>query len=67
MVLHRFFFCLLQTIALNLQLDPEQIKVLASKIDGTVAQLENVEGIIANTRYDLERVQRLKDTAISSR
>lgn len=57
----------LQTIALNLQLDPDEIKKLANKIDETVAQLEDVETIIHNTRYDLDRVQRLKESAGNSR
>lgn len=54
-------------MTLNLQLDPEEIKALASKIDATVAQLENVDTIIQNTRDDLARVTNLKDVAQSSR
>lgn len=56
-----------QTSALNLELDPEEIKALASKIDETVSQLENVETIIYNTRHDLERVEQLKNQANESR
>lgn len=50
-------------MALELELDPEEIKVLADKIDETVSQLENVETIISNTRQDLERVENLKRQA----
>lgn len=56
-----------QTLALNLQLDPEEIKALANKIDETVSRLENVENIIQNTRFDLARVNRLQDAANSTR
>jgi len=56
-----------QTSALNLELDPEEIKALANKIDETVSQLENVEAIIYNTRHDLERVEQLKNQANESR
>lgn len=56
-----------QTLALNLQLDPEQIKALANKIDETVSRLENVENIIQNTRFDLARVNHLQDAANSTR
>lgn len=55
----RFF----QTLALELELDPEEITNLASKIEKTVAQLEDVEAIISNTRQDIERVNELKDQA----
>lgn len=60
-------FLPIQTLALDLELDPEEIKVLADKIDTTVSKLENVESIIYNTRHDLERVQNLKELANSSR
>lgn len=54
-------------MALNLRLDPEEIKALASKIDATVSQLENVDTIIQNTRGDLSHVNKLKDKAQNSR
>lgn len=57
----------LQTLELKLQLDPEQIKEMATKIDDTVSQLENVDTIIQNTRSDLARVNNLKDIALGSR
>lgn len=57
----------LQTLDLKLQLDPEQIKEMATKIDDTVSQLENVDTIIQNTRSDLARVNNLKDVALDSR
>lgn len=57
----------LQTLSLNLRLDPEEIKVLASRIDATVSQLENVDNIIYNTRDDLNRVNALKDAAQGTR
>lgn len=50
-----------------MRLDPEEIKALASKIDATVAQLENVDTIIYNTRDDLNRVNELKDAAQGTR
>lgn len=70
-LIHNFPFCLhnlsdimySQTLALNLQLDPEEIKALANKIDETVSRLENVENIINNTRFDLALVNRLQDSA----
>lgn len=62
-----FLLISFQTLALNLQLDPEEIKALASKIDATVSQLENVDTIIQNTRSDLSRVNNLKDVAQNSR
>lgn len=60
-----FFFS--QTLALDLELDPEEIRILADKIESTVSQLENVESIIDNTRYDLERVENLKELANRSK
>ena len=65
-----YLMCLifvLQTLELKLQLDPEQIKELAAKIDDTVSKLENVDTIIQNTRSDLNRVNNLKDVALDSR
>lgn len=56
-----------QTIAMDLQLDPEEIKVLANKIDAAVSQLDDVESIIQKTRHDLERVERLKELANASK
>lgn len=56
-----------QTLALDLQLEPEEIKLLANKIDDTVSKLENVESIIHSTRSDLARVNYLKDLASNSR
>lgn len=53
----------MQTLDLELELDPEQIKTLANKIDETVSQLENVETIISNTRQDIESVNDLKEQA----
>jgi coxsackievirus/adenovirus receptor len=52
-----------KTLALDLQLDPEEIKSLATKIDITVASLKDVEQIIENTRNDLSRVEELKQIA----
>lgn len=54
-------------MALNLQLDPQEIRTLADKIDQSVAQLGNVDNIIYETRADLERVQNLKDLAGNAR
>lgn len=56
-----------QILDLNLQLDPEQIKELANKIDETVSQLKNVDAIIQSTRNDLTRVNQLKELATSTR
>lgn len=52
-----------QTISKELTLDPDEIKYLAKKIDETVAQLENVDSIIAATRNDMDRVEDLKTDA----
>lgn len=48
---------------LDLHLDPAEIKHLANNIDKTVAELENVEVIIENTRHDLEMVDSLRNNA----
>lgn len=53
----------LQTLAQNLELDPEQIKDLAMRIQQVVSSLVNVDNIIANTRDDLELVRHLKERA----
>lgn len=53
----------LQTLAQNLELDPEQIKDLAMRIQQVVSSLVNVDNIIANTRDDLELVRQLKERA----
>jgi laminin, beta 1 len=50
-------------LKLNLHLDPDEIKHLANNIDKTVAELENVDQIIENTRFDLEMVEQLKTKA----
>lgn len=57
----------MQTLELNLQLDPEQIKELADKIDETVSQLENVDQIIESTRSDLALATNLKDVSFNTR
>lgn len=46
-----------------LELDPQEIKNLATRIDETVSSLENVEDIIEETRADLAAVEHLKDRA----
>lgn len=58
----------IQTIAedilkLDLELDPDEIKLLANNIDETVYKLENVDRIIENTRADLELVEALRKNA----
>lgn len=55
------------TLKLDLQLDHDEIATLASQIEKTVASLENVEEIIENTQYDLDRVESLKKTAIDTK
>lgn len=57
----------LQTLDLKLQLDPEEINTMGTKINETIAQLENVDTIIQNTRADLARVNNLKDLAEDSK
>ncbi|XP_055695879.1 laminin subunit beta-1 [Lutzomyia longipalpis] len=52
-----------ETLKLALELDPEEIKNLATRIDETVSSLENVEDIIEQTRGDLATVENLKDRA----
>lgn len=56
-----------QVLELNLQLDPEQIKELANKIDETVSQLENVDTIIEETRADLEHATQLQERSATLR
>lgn len=51
------------TVAKELTLDPEQIKMLTKKIDLTVSKLENVDSIIESTRGDMERVDELRSDA----
>lgn len=53
----------LQTLAQNLELDPEEIRDLAQRIQQVVQSLVNVDSIIASTKDDLELVKRLKDRA----
>jgi laminin, beta 1 len=50
-------------LKLDLHLDPAEIKHLANNIDKTVAELDDVEQIIENTRYDLDLVEKLRDSA----
>lgn len=52
-----------EILKLDLNLDPSEIKHLANSIDQTVAELEDVESIIQNTRQDLELVEGLRDNA----
>jgi coxsackievirus/adenovirus receptor len=52
---------------LDLHLEPEEIKHLANNIDKIVADLENVEAILDNTRQDLEMVENLKNNAEDAR
>lgn len=52
---------------LDLHLEPEEIKHLANNIDKTVADLENVEAILENTRHDLEMVENLRKNAEDAR
>lgn len=52
-----------QTVALELTLDPDQIKILTKKIDMTVSKLENVDAIIQSTQGDMDRVEDLKADA----
>lgn len=55
------------TLALRLELDHNEIKKLANKINETVSQLDNVDAIILNTRQDLEDVQQLKEQALGAK
>ncbi|XP_059611859.1 laminin subunit beta-1 isoform X2 [Phlebotomus argentipes] len=52
-----------ETLGLALELDPGEIKNLATRIDETVSSLENVEDIIEQTRGDLATVESLKNRA----
>lgn len=52
---------------LDLHLEPEEIKHLANNIDKIVAELENVQTILDNTRQDLEMVENLKNDALEAR
>lgn len=56
-----------KTLELKLELDRDEIKKLASQINETVSQLDNVETIISNTRQDLESVKRLKEQALEAK
>lgn len=51
------------TLALKLELDRDEIKKLASEINETVEQLDNVDTIISTTRHDLHSVKELKKQA----
>jgi coxsackievirus/adenovirus receptor len=53
-------------LKLDLHLDPAEIKHLANNIDQTVAELDNVEQIIENTRLDLELVEGLRNNATAA-
>lgn len=55
-----------EILTLDLRLDPAEIKHLANNIDQTVAELENVEMIIENTRHDLELVEGLRNNATAA-
>lgn len=55
-----------EILKLDLHLDPAEIKHLANSIDQTVAELENVEQIIENTRHDLELVEGLRNNATAA-
>ena len=55
-----------EVLKLDLHLDPAEIKHLANNIDQTVAELENVEQIIENTRHDLELVEGLRNNATAA-
>ena len=55
-----------EILKLDLRLDPAEIKHLANNIDQTVAELENVEQIIENTRHDLELVEGLRNNATAA-
>lgn len=48
---------------MSLELDPEEIKDLADRIDKVVSSLVNVDTIIDNTKDDLDKVKALKDRA----
>lgn len=52
-----------QTLSQSLELDPEGIKELATRIKQAVASLVDVDTIIADTKDDLDRVTQLKDRA----
>ena len=54
-------------LKLDLRLDPDEIKHLANNIDQTVAQLENVESIIENTRHDLHLVEGLRNDSTAAK
>lgn len=56
-------FFTVQTLALELELNTDEIQTLANKISATLSNLDNVEMIISNTRNDLERVENLKQQA----
>lgn len=55
-----------EILSLDLHLDPDEIKHLANSIDKTVAELDNVEQIIENTRHDLELVEGLRNNATAA-
>lgn len=56
-----------KVLELDLHLDQNEIKYLANSIDQTVAELENVELIIENTRHDLELVEGLRNNATEAK
>uniref|UniRef100_W4VRM4 Putative laminin n=1 Tax=Corethrella appendiculata TaxID=1370023 RepID=W4VRM4_9DIPT len=56
-----------QILKHELHLDPVEIQKLSEQIDKAVANLENVDAIIMNTRYDLDQVDTLKQRALDAR
>lgn len=51
----------------NIQASPEEIQKLDKKIREAVTSLTNIEPIIAETKDDLEKVNKLKDDAMNAR
>ena len=55
----------MQILQLNLQFDPQQIEMMAMEIQKLLANLENVDEIIKETKTHLEDVEELKLNALS--
>jgi laminin, beta 1 len=52
-----------EILDLDLELDPNEIRLLADNIGSTVSKLDNVDNIIQNTKEDLANVEKLRQDA----
>lgn len=62
----RLYFPLLQTLKLDIRLQPEQITDLAERISKTINSLTNIDDIIEATRHDLRTATDLQGMRVLS-